>query len=348
MSKKTLIIIIGVVVAIIVATITTVVIVNNNKKASKTTVAENNIDENNVVIPTDEPSEEPTDEPTTEPSDEPNKQDDLPKVTTQTKYYIKVNTTANTVTVYSKGNSGEYEPTKAMICSTGTVTPRNSTYTIRKKFVDGNTGWRTLFGHGPYKNVYGQYSQWITGDILFHSVPYIKKYDKSSLEWYEYNKLGTTCSQGCIRLKCSDAKWLYDNCPVGTPVEFYDSADPGPLGKPSFQYISENSPNKGWDPTDPDPANPWRNSVSTPVVTPENPTPEVPATNAPTTNTPSTSKDPTPEVPETDTPVTPEIPTPEIPKTPETHTPSTPEVPETGTPSTSEIPTPEETTNPDE
>ncbi len=281
MSKKTLIIIISVVTAIIVATITTVLILHNNKKATKVAVAENNISDNNIEL------EIPTEEPTDEPSDDANKNNDDSKTTikiaSQSKYYIKVNNQMNTVTVYKKEDNGEYKPIKAMVCSTGQVTPRNSTYTIRRKYTNTSAGWRQLFGHGPYKYVYGQYSQWITGDILFHSVPYITNGDKSSLEWYEYNKLGTTCSQGCVRLTCADAKWLFDNCPVGTPVEFYDSADPGPLGKPSFQYISENDSRRGWDPTDPDPANPWRNSTPTPTptVTPEIPIPEVPATTTP-------------------------------------------------------------------
>ena len=30
-----------------------------------------------------------------------------------------------------------------------------------------------------------------------------------------------------------------------------------PLGNPGFTPIDPNSPNAGWDPTDPDPANPW-------------------------------------------------------------------------------------------
>ena len=33
-------------------------------------------------------------------------------------------------------------------------------------------------------DVYGQYSTWICDDILFHSVPYLKSGDKSSLEYW--------------------------------------------------------------------------------------------------------------------------------------------------------------------
>ena len=57
-----------------------------------------------------------------------------------------------------------------------------------------------------------------------------------------------------------DAKWIYDNCPYGTTVIVYDDeTSPGPLGKPSVIKIPEDSPYRGWDPTDPDPSNPWNN-----------------------------------------------------------------------------------------
>lgn len=62
---------------------------------------------------------------------------------------------------------------------------------------------------------------------------------------------------GCVRLTVEDAKWIADNCPSGTTVEIYDDDDPGPLGKPEAALIDTDSPNKGWDPTDPDVENPW-------------------------------------------------------------------------------------------
>lgn len=164
------------------------------------------------------------------------------------KYYIKVNYGAQVVTVYSKNSSGKYTPIKAMVCSTGRATPTSGTYRTLGK---GN--WWPLMG-----NVYGQYSTWICGDILFHSVPYLESGNKSSLEWWAYDQLGQRVSAGCIRLTVADAKWIYTNCPVGTQVEFYSSSNPGPLGKPTTRKISD-APNyvKGWDPTDPDSKNPW-------------------------------------------------------------------------------------------
>lgn len=112
--------------------------------------------------------------------------------------------------------------------------------------------------------VYGQYCTQITGNILFHSVPYLSRGNNASLEYWAYDKLGTTASAGCIRLTTADAQWIYNNCKNGTQVEFYSSSNPGPLGKPTATKISsEASPYKNWDPTDPNPNNPWKNKTAT-------------------------------------------------------------------------------------
>ena len=169
-------------------------------------------------------------------------------------YWIKVNYTANTVTIYGKDENGDYTvPVKAMVCSTGSSTPRSGVYRTPNK-----ARWGVLIGP-----VWGQYCTRITGQILFHSVPYLKKEDPSSLEYWEYDRLGTQRSMGCIRLTVADAQWIYYNCPIGTSVEFYSSSDPGPLGKPGIKAVS-GYPDylRGWDPTDPDPNNPWNNQLA--------------------------------------------------------------------------------------
>lgn len=167
---------------------------------------------------------------------------------TEFPYYIKINRKQNCITVYTSDENGEYTvPYKAMICSTGlyNATPRG-TFHLSTKYL-----WRELYG-----KVYGQYATRITGGVLFHSVPYYKK-SKSALCTEKYNKLGQQASMGCVRLTVEDAKWIADNCPSGTTVEIYDDDDPGPLGKPEAAHIDTDSPNKGWDPTDPDVENPW-------------------------------------------------------------------------------------------
>ena len=162
-------------------------------------------------------------------------------------YFIKVNYGANVVTIYTKDSDGNYTvPYKAMVCSCGTYTPKNGTYKTSNKYT-----WRLLIN-----NVYGQYATRIVGSILFHSVPYTSN-KKDTLEYWEYDKLGQTASAGCVRLTVRDAKWIYDNCPRGTMVEFYSSSNPGPLGKPSAQKISSVEECRNWDPTDNVTENPW-------------------------------------------------------------------------------------------
>ena len=165
-------------------------------------------------------------------------------------YYIMVNRTQSTVTVYGLDSSGYYTvPVRAMICSTGRLghaTP-TGTYTL-----GGKWQWVHMLD-----NSYGQYVSQISGNILFHSVCYSKK-DPSTLITEEYNGLGSPASLGCVRLQTADAKWIYDNCARGTKITVYDGTSPGPLGKPArlVERISPEQAN-GWDPTDPRAENPW-------------------------------------------------------------------------------------------
>lgn len=163
-------------------------------------------------------------------------------------YYITVNLTANVVTVYEKDAAGKYTvPIKAFRCSGGKETPEGTFRTSAKY------EWRALYG-----NVWGQYATRISGPYLFHSVPYYQR-NKGTLEYDEYNKLGTTASAGCIRLTVRDVKWIYDNCPIGTTVRMYRGTVKEPLQPAAVQKINrEDTVRRGWDPTDFDAANPWR------------------------------------------------------------------------------------------
>ena len=89
-------------------------------------------------------------------------------------YYVKVNYGAQVVTIYTQDENGEYTiPYKAMVCSTGVATPTSGVYSIPAR-------WEWL---GLQGDVYGHYSTQIKGNILFHSVPYLTRGDKSSLEY---------------------------------------------------------------------------------------------------------------------------------------------------------------------
>lgn len=108
-------------------------------------------------------------------------------------FYIKVNYGANVINVYSKDENGNYTvPCKAFICSTGRATPKSGAYNTDYKY-----RWVNLFG-----SVYGQYATRIVGNILFHSVPYLEKGNKASLEYWEYDKLRNSCVYGMYKNDC--------------------------------------------------------------------------------------------------------------------------------------------------
>lgn len=169
-------------------------------------------------------------------------------------YYITVNRTQNLVIIYGKDSNGEYtKPVKAIVCSVG-LNGKTETGTFKIGAQAGKPArsrWRQLTG-----GVYGQYITRFNGSILFHSVPYFSQ-SPSDLEFDEYNKLGQAASAGCVRMCVADAKWIYENCPDGTVVKVYDSSAAEPLAKPTPIRIDTTDSRKGWDPTDPDPSNPW-------------------------------------------------------------------------------------------
>ncbi len=172
--------------------------------------------------------------------------EDTPKVMP---YEIRVNKQMNCITIYKANKKGEYiKPVKAMVCSAGRKTPLG-TFTTSSKYY-----WKAMI-----HDVWAQYATRITGDILFHSVPY-ETHEKNTLITGYYNQLGSIASAGCVRLCVRDAKWLIENCPSGTKVVIYNSSDPGPLGKPSPIRIPSQC---RWDPTDPDSRNPMNKKKST-------------------------------------------------------------------------------------
>ena len=268
---KIIVLLISILVIISLVIITTKKIIKNQKTEdskimstfSETVDEPNNVDEESADVAEDEDSEfemvDPEDTSWDEEAEDTKvdeKEEKKAKTTSTAQYYIKINYTSNVVTIYTKDAEGNYTvPVKALVCSTGVATPTSGVYKMSNKY-----RWHLLNG-----GVYGQYCTRITGHILFHSVPYSSN-SPDSLKYTAYDKLGTKASAGCIRLTVQDAMWIYNNCSSGTYVEFYGTSDPGPLGKPSARKISSNVECRNWDPTDPDPKNPWNGYVE-PVKT---------------------------------------------------------------------------------
>lgn len=158
------------------------------------------------------------------------------------RYIIYVNRRTNIINVVDKSTG---KLARSMYCSTGRnyATIRGTFNTVSKM------RWHQLQG-----GVYGQYCTRIHGSYLFHSAYYYST-NKTRLCVREYNKLGSQASAGCVRLAVVDAKWIYDHCSVGTTVVIGESRE---LKKPTRDKLRiTTGRSMGWDPTDPDPANPY-------------------------------------------------------------------------------------------
>jgi len=165
---------------------------------------------------------------------------------------------------------GEWTQERIMICSTGRskeMTPRG-TFAIVRQYP------YKKMGQIDGENVYSQYASRITGSYLFHSVPiggdkrYSQVNGKKQMFVKYYEKLGTIASGGCVRLRCIDAYWIYMNCPVGTTIVITDDSGPIPPTPPKLIYEEPYMDEKheyGWDPSDPDPENPYH-AIYTPEV----------------------------------------------------------------------------------
>lgn len=180
-------------------------------------------------------------------------------------YIIHVIRNQCVVIVYERLPDGE----PGRIVNVFTCSPGLNNWTITGRYTaTSREEWLRLMG-----GVSGHYATLIWGDYLFHSVPYYSG-ENHRLKTEEYNKLGQPASSGCIRLAVSDAKWIYDNCKSGTKVYLFDS-DTLPVVKPIPIRINPDSPNAGWDPTDPHPDNPTRSDWIPPVF-PTDPEPYIP------------------------------------------------------------------------
>ena len=121
---------------------------------------------------------------------------------------ILVDLTNHRVGIYS-GSYQNWINIQSYVCTVGapstpTITGEFSIYMKRKYFDSGSS---RCFYFSPFKGGYG-----------FHSVLY---YQDSTPQRIMDGRLGMDLSHGCVRLDVNHAKWIYDNCSIGTKVVVY-------------------------------------------------------------------------------------------------------------------------------
>lgn len=138
------------------------------------------------------------------------------------------------------------------ICTVYGVYDNKSTKALMSEFVStAKKGCTTPIGNwkisssGKKKAKYrtaemsggGMYAEFLVrfhGGKCMHTVPYKKRQTTGHVNKGEFNKLGMPRSAGCVRMCWKMAKYIYENCPVGTPVRvFKGEKGKFPMGKPT-------------------------------------------------------------------------------------------------------------------
>lgn len=110
-------------------------------------------------------------------------------------------------TVVMQWQGKAWKVVKYWICSTGA--PESPTLT--GVYEVGDRGY--AFGDGYTCYYYTQYC----GNYLFHSI----KYEPGTFDVQD-GRLGEDVSEGCVRLKLENARWIYDTIPSGSRVIVYE------------------------------------------------------------------------------------------------------------------------------
>jgi len=126
--------------------------------------------------------------------------------TSNTNNYILVNISEQRVYIFY-GTNHKWKLINTFSCGSG----KAETPTITGHFSVGVKGLHFKVGTSNAP-VYCKYFSQIDGNYLFHSILYDK--NGNVLD----GNLGVVESHGCIRLALTDAKYIYDNVPIGSAI----------------------------------------------------------------------------------------------------------------------------------
>ncbi len=136
----------------------------------------------------------------------------------RTNYMVLANLSTHKLCIY-KGNKGEWKRFKGewdLTCGApGTRTPCGQFELCYKHPTDYGWKWFTLSR--------AAYVYWTTAGFMLHTILY-SKWGGDDPEYVDVvdDRLGMNLSLSCIRLSLEDARFIYDNIPVGTRLVVYE------------------------------------------------------------------------------------------------------------------------------
>lgn len=131
-------------------------------------------------------------------------------------YRVDVDLVNQIVTVYT--NDDDDVIVMQCLCSSGAndATPTGTFKMPEKKRDTERTEWFHFRAFGGY----ARYATRIYKDVMFHSLLYSRP-KESRINEQSVKDFGYPVSHGCIRLRVEDAKFIAENCPVGTRVKIH-------------------------------------------------------------------------------------------------------------------------------
>ena len=165
-----------------------------------------------------------------------------PKPTATLKSYrIDVDLTNQIATVYGIYSNGS---AKALMSEFVSTARKGKTTPVGNFKIQGASGgrkakYRTCKLSGG--KTYAEYACRFTGAKMMHGVPWRSRNTKGYVYKNEFNKLGSVASGGCVRMPLKLARYIYNNCPIGTPVRvFKGKAGSYPMGRPKKYTATSN------------------------------------------------------------------------------------------------------------
>ena len=131
-------------------------------------------------------------------------------------YRVDVDIVNQIVTVYENRDGGAI--VMQGLCSSGAedATPLGS-FKMPEKERDGE---REEWFHFRAFGGYARYATRIHYDVMFHSLLYNRP-SESAINEQSVRDFGFPVSHGCIRMRTEDARFIAENCPVGTRVNIH-------------------------------------------------------------------------------------------------------------------------------
>ena len=131
-------------------------------------------------------------------------------------YKVDVDLVNQIVTIFT--NDADETIVLQCLCSSGAdgATPTGTFKMPEKERPTERTEWFHFRAFGGY----ARYATRIYHDIMFHSLLYSRPRE-SRINEQSVKDFGYPVSHGCIRLRVEDAKFIAENCPVGTRVKIH-------------------------------------------------------------------------------------------------------------------------------